>query len=260
MEAAVVSDKKPKLLDRVRSDLRVKHYSIRTERAYIDWIRRFILFHGKRHPNEMGEQEISAFLTHLAVDRHVAASTQNQALCALLFLYQQVLQLKLDFIDDVARVKRPAKIPVVFTREEARAVLDQLEGEYQLMSELLYLIIKNGARAFLRFGPFFLRARASRERVGARCGCTTDRRSIVGATATMAFCARCSQCSPLPAVAELRSRHFGERESAWVFTSRLCLSTTRRNSRSIVLKASWITLLSGLWVPLSICLSSATSS
>jgi hypothetical protein len=138
MEAAVVSDKKPKLLDRVRSDLRVKHYSIRTERAYIDWIRRFILFHGKRHPNEMGEQEISAFLTHLAVDRHVAASTQNQALCALLFLYQQVLQLKLDFIDDVARVKRPAKIPVVFTREEARAVLDQLEGEYQLMSELLY--------------------------------------------------------------------------------------------------------------------------
>jgi site-specific recombinase XerD len=93
MEAAVVSDKKPKLLDRVRSDLRVKHYSIRTERAYIDWIRRFILFHGKRHPNEMGEQEISAFLTHLAVDRHVAASTQNQALCALLFLYQQELQL-----------------------------------------------------------------------------------------------------------------------------------------------------------------------
>jgi integron integrase len=138
MEAAVVSEKKPKLLDRVRSDLRVKHYSIRTEKAYIDWIRRFILFHGKRHPNEMGEQEISAFLTHLAVDRHVAASTQNQAFCALLFLYQQVLQRKLDFIDDVARVKRPAKIPVVFTREEARAVLDQLVGEYQLMSELLY--------------------------------------------------------------------------------------------------------------------------
>ena len=86
----------------------------------------------------MGEQEIGAFLTHLAVDRHVAASTQNQALCALLFLYQQVLQRKLDFIDDVARVKRPAKIPVVFTREEARAILDHLHGEYQLMSELLY--------------------------------------------------------------------------------------------------------------------------
>jgi len=138
MEAAVASAKKPKLLDRVRSDLRVKRYSIRTEKAYIDWIRRFILFHGKRHPSEMGEQEISAFLTHLAVDRNVAASTQNQAFCALLFLYQQVLQRKLDFIDEVARVKRPAKIPVVFTREEARAVLDQLVGEYRLMSELLY--------------------------------------------------------------------------------------------------------------------------
>jgi site-specific recombinase XerD len=137
MDAAAVSEKKPKLLDRVRSDLRAKRYSVRTEKAYIDWIRRFILFHGKRHPNEMGEQEISAFLTHLAVDRNVAASTQNQAFCALLFLYQQVLQRKLDFIDDVARVKRPAKIPVVFTREEGRAVLDQLVGEYRLMSELL---------------------------------------------------------------------------------------------------------------------------
>jgi site-specific recombinase XerD len=126
MEAAVASAKKPKLLDRVRSDLRVKRYSIRTEKAYIDWIRRFILFHGKRHPSEMGEQEISAFLTHVAVDRNVAASTQNQAFCALLFLYQQVLQRKLDFIDEVARVKRPAKIPVVFTCDEARAVLDQL--------------------------------------------------------------------------------------------------------------------------------------
>ena len=138
MEAAVVSEKRPKLLDRVRSDLRVKHYSIRTEKAYIDWIRRFILFHRKRHPNEMGEQEITAFLTHLAVDRNVAASTQNQAFCALLFLYQQVLQRNPDFIDDVARVKRPAKIPVVFTREEAWAILNQLVGEYRLMGELLY--------------------------------------------------------------------------------------------------------------------------
>ena len=138
MAAAVASEKKPKLLDRVRSDLRVRRYSIRTEKAYIDWIRRFIFFHAKRHPNEMGEREISVFLTHLAVNRKVAASTQNQAFCALLFLYVQVLQRKLDFIDDVARGKRPAKIPVVFTPEEARAVLDQLVGEYRLMSELLY--------------------------------------------------------------------------------------------------------------------------
>jgi site-specific recombinase XerD len=105
--AAVASS--PKLLDRVRWHLRVKHYSIRTEQAYLDWIRRYILFHHKRHPNEMGEREITEFLTHLAVDKHVAASTQNQAFAALLFLYQKVLDRNLDFIDNVERVKRPAK-------------------------------------------------------------------------------------------------------------------------------------------------------
>lgn len=128
----------PKLLDRVRQHLRVKHYSIRTEQAYLDWIRRFILFQGKRHPNEMGEEQIGAFLTHLAVGRHVAASTQNQALCALLFLYQEVLGRKLDFMDNIERVKRPPKVPVVFTPAEARAVLDELDGNYRLMAELLY--------------------------------------------------------------------------------------------------------------------------
>jgi integron integrase len=134
--AAVASS--PKLLDRVRWHLRVKHYSIRTEQAYVDWIRRFILFHHKRHPNEMGEREITEFLTHLAVDKHVAASTQNQAFAAVLFLYQQVLERKLDFIDNVQRVTRLAKIPVVFTRTEAHAVLKRLHGENQLMAELLY--------------------------------------------------------------------------------------------------------------------------
>jgi integron integrase len=128
----------PKLLDRVRWHLRVKHYSIRTEQAYIDWIRRFILFHHKRHPNEMGERDITNFLTHLAVDKHVAASTQNQAFAALLFLYQHVLERKLDFIDNVQRVTRPAKLPVVFTPAEARAVLAQMKGDYRLMAELLY--------------------------------------------------------------------------------------------------------------------------
>jgi site-specific recombinase XerD len=101
-------------------------------------MRRYILFHRKRHPNEMSEKEITEFLTHLAVKKHVAASTQNQAFCALLFLYQQVLQRKLDFIDGVVRVKCPPKIPVVFTREEARAVLDRLVGEYRLMSDPFY--------------------------------------------------------------------------------------------------------------------------
>ena len=128
----------PKLLDRVRWHLRVKHYSIRTEKTYVDWIRRFILFHGKRHPNDMAEEEISTFLTHLAVERRVAASTQNQALCALLFLYTQVLERKLDFMDKIERVTRPPKIPVVLTPSEAHAVLGRLKGEYRLMAELLY--------------------------------------------------------------------------------------------------------------------------
>jgi integron integrase len=128
----------PKLLDRVRWNLRAKHYSIRTEEAYVDWIRRFILFHRKRHPDEMGELEITQFLNHLAVEKNVAASTQNQAFSALLFLYQQVLDRKLDFIDNVQRVTRPPKLPVVFTPAEARTVLAQLRGEHQLMAELLY--------------------------------------------------------------------------------------------------------------------------
>jgi site-specific recombinase XerC len=134
--AAVASS--PKLLDRVRWHLRVKHYSIRTEQTYVDWIRRYILFHRKRHPNEMSEKEITEFLTHLAAEKRVAASTQNQAFSALLFLYQQVLERKLDFIDNVQRVTRPAKLPVVFTRAEAHAVLARMNGEHQLMGELLY--------------------------------------------------------------------------------------------------------------------------
>src|SRR5207245_4394539 len=128
----------PKLLDRVRWHLRVRHYSIRTEKAYVDCIRRYILYHRKRHPNQRGEKEITEFLTHLAVEKHVAASTQNQAFSALLFLYQQILERKLDFIDNVQRVTRPAKLPVVFTPAKARAVLAHLKGDYPLMAELLY--------------------------------------------------------------------------------------------------------------------------
>jgi integron integrase len=130
--------KPPKLLDRVRWHLRVKRYSIRTERTYVDWIRRYVLFHGKRHPMEMGEEEIATFLSHLAIEQHVAASTQNQAFSALLFLYQQVLERKLEFIAGVERVRRPPKLPVVFTRAEARAVLANLKDDYRLMAHLLY--------------------------------------------------------------------------------------------------------------------------
>jgi len=128
----------PKFLDRVRWHLRVKRYSIRTEQAYIDWIRRYILFHNKRHPEQMGEEEIAAFLSHLAIDRRVAASTQNQAFSALLFLYQQVLDRKLEFIAGVERVRRPARLPVVFSKGEARAVLAHLKGDYRLTADLLY--------------------------------------------------------------------------------------------------------------------------
>ena len=128
----------PRLLDRVRWHLRIKHYSLRTEQAYVDWIRRYVLFHGKRHPDEMGEAQIAAFLSHLAIEGHVAASTQNQALSALLFLYQQVLDRKLESIAGVVRVRRPPKLPVVFTRDEVRRVINQLAGDYRLMGELLY--------------------------------------------------------------------------------------------------------------------------
>ena len=129
---------KPRLLDRVREALRARHASRRTEDAYVAWIRRYILFHGKRHPGELGAPEITRFLTSLAVDGKVAAYTQNQALSALLFLYRDVLGLDLPWLDGVVRAKRPARLPVVLTREEVRAVLHRLEGAPRLMACLLY--------------------------------------------------------------------------------------------------------------------------
>jgi integron integrase len=132
------SDQPPKLLDQVRDRIRVKHYSIRTETQYVQWVRRFILFHGKRHPRDMGAPEVEAFLTHLAVDGNVAAATQNQALSALLFLYKEVLAVDLPWLDDVTRAKRPQRMPVVLTRDEVHAVLDRMSGVYGLMARLLY--------------------------------------------------------------------------------------------------------------------------
>ena len=129
---------KPRLLDQVSDVLRRKHYSLRTEQSYVDWIKRFILFHGKRHPAEMGQVEVTAFLTYLAVQRNVAASTQNQALSAILFLYRNVLEQELEWVEGFERAKRPARLPVVLTVDEARAVLGQLEGTKWLMGGLLY--------------------------------------------------------------------------------------------------------------------------
>lgn len=128
----------PRLLDQVRFRIRRKNYSIRTEQAYVAWIRRFILFHNKSHPANLGANEIESFLTHLAVDRNVAASTQNQAMSALLFLYREVLKMDLPWLADVERAKKPKHIPVVLSREEVKAVLAHLQGLPWLMASLLY--------------------------------------------------------------------------------------------------------------------------
>src|SRR6266571_5324390 len=129
---------KPRLLDRIRAALRTRHYSPRTEEAYVAWIRRYIFFHGKRHPADMGAPEITRFLSSLAVEGNVAASTQNQALSALLFLYRDVLEVELPWLDGIVRAKRPQRLPVVLTRDEVRAVLRRLEGAPRLMAYLLY--------------------------------------------------------------------------------------------------------------------------
>jgi integron integrase len=137
-EATPPPSRRPRLLDRVREAIRAKHYSRRTEKAYVHWIRRFIFFHGRRHPAEMGAPEVTAFLTSLAVQGKVAASTQNLALSALLFLYREVLGVDLPWLEDVVRAKRPQYLPVVPTRDETRAVLQRLNGMPRIMALLLY--------------------------------------------------------------------------------------------------------------------------
>ena len=133
-------DERPsaRLLDRVRTAIRVKHYSPRTEKAYVTWIRRFVEFHGRRHPRSMGETEVRAYLTHLAATRGVSASTQNQAVSALLFLDREVLGGDLEWIDGVVRAKRSQHVPVVLTRREVASVLDAIEGTPWLVANLLY--------------------------------------------------------------------------------------------------------------------------
>ena len=129
---------KPKLLDQVRDTIRLKHYSFRTEQIYVDWIRRFILFHNKRHPQEMAEPEVTEFLTHLARVGNVAASTQNQALSALLFLYKDVLKVEIGWLGNVERAKRPPKLPVVLSVAEVRKIFTRLKGMEKVMAGLLY--------------------------------------------------------------------------------------------------------------------------
>ncbi|MBP1628560.1 MAG: integron integrase [Holophagaceae bacterium] len=128
----------PRLLDQLRDCIRVRHYSLRTEDAYVDWARRFILFHGKRHPREMGAPEVQAFLTHLAVERRVSASTQNQAKAALVFLYGQVLGVQLPWLSEVVMAKAAPRLPVVLSIGEVCQIFDQLEGVMALVAQLLY--------------------------------------------------------------------------------------------------------------------------
>jgi len=126
------------LLDQVRNEIRKKHYSIRTEDAYCGWIKQFILFHDKKHPKDIGEKEISEFISYLAVKRNVASSTQNQALNAIVFLYKQVLKIDLGDFGPLERAKKPERLPIVMSREETRRVLLHMTGEAKLMTQLLY--------------------------------------------------------------------------------------------------------------------------
>ena len=128
----------PRLMDQVRDAIRTLHYSLRTEHVYLHWIKRYILFHGKRHPREMGNAEVSAFLSHLAVERKVAAATQNQALSAILFLYKKVLKIDIGWVDDVVRAKQSKRLPVVLNREVVIRLLNQLSGTHKLLAYLIY--------------------------------------------------------------------------------------------------------------------------
>jgi len=131
-------ESKPRLLEQLRHAIRYKHYSYRTEQAYVHWVRRFILFSGKRHPVTLGEAEVTRFLNHLAVDRQVAAATQDQALSALLFLYREVLKTDLPWLEGLNRPKKPVRLPVVLTEQEVKALLAELSGVHWVLAGLLY--------------------------------------------------------------------------------------------------------------------------
>ncbi|HON59457.1 MAG TPA: phage integrase N-terminal SAM-like domain-containing protein, partial [Smithella sp.] len=132
------TDQKPKLLDQLSQAMRSRHYSRRTESTYVHWIKRFIFFHHVRHPKDMAEPEINAFLTHLAVKEHVSASTQNQALCAIIFLYKYVINRKIGDIGEVIRARKPVRLPVVMTKDEVKAVLSNLTGDKWIIAYLMY--------------------------------------------------------------------------------------------------------------------------
>ena len=160
------------LLEQVKELLRVKRYSIRTEQQYLNWIRRFVIFNGNRHPLELGAAELHAFLTHLAVHGKVAASTQNQAKSALLFLYGEVLRQDLPWLGDVVQAKTPQRLPVVLTVEETKAVMAQLTGVHWLVASLLYgagLRIMEAVRLRVKDVEFVRREIVVRDGKGRKC-------------------------------------------------------------------------------------------
>ncbi len=134
----LTASRPPRLLELMRNTLRVKHYSYRTEESYLGWVRRYILFHGKQHPRDLGAKELTVFLSHLAVQGKVSAATQNQALAAVLFLYRNVLEMELPWLEDVVRAKRPQRLPVVLSRGEVEKLLAELDGVTGLFVSLLY--------------------------------------------------------------------------------------------------------------------------
>src|SRR6266498_578718 len=136
--SALASAAKPRLLDQIRQAIRTRHYSPRTEETYVHWIKRFIFFHSKRHPAEMAETEIAQFLSNLAAESRVSASTQNQALNAVLFLYRQVLRKDIGYVNGVVRANRPKRLPTVLTRQEVRFIFGNLDGVEWIMAMLLY--------------------------------------------------------------------------------------------------------------------------
>lgn len=173
----------PKLLDRLRVHLRTRHYSIRTEAAYVDWVRRFILFHGKRHPQEMGALEVEAFLSHLAVERQVSASTQNQAKAAILYLYKQVLGMDLPWLDDVVQAKTPRRLPVVLTPSEVRDLLMHMHGTSGLIAQLLYgtgMRLMEGLRLRVKDVEFARREIVIREGKGNKDRVTVLPENLIG--------------------------------------------------------------------------------
>jgi len=174
----------PRLLDQVRAAARLHHLSLRTEQAYVGWVRRYVRFHGTRHPADLGAEEVRSFLSHLATERNVAASTQNQALAALLFLYRAVLQQPLPKIEGLQSARRPARLPTVLRREEVRAVLRELDGTMAIIGALLYgagLRLMDALRLRIKDIDLELRALTIREGKGAKDRITVLPDSVIPA-------------------------------------------------------------------------------